>query len=467
MKRFKLLLVHVAFVALCNAQSNISGVVLSFENDQPVSDVQIFSENDQFLGKTGSNGEFSVMLSKNQRISFRHMLYLDYYVEVESASDDVKIFLESREILLSDVYVSAKLPEVVYSDPSFHVADYQFGVDGIFILAYTKSRMLRKALDAGKTILSDCQVILLDDQLNVKSQTVFFKDGVSLYLDSYGQLFLKCLNKVYFIYEEGENLLSVEIDQQEFSETIEPMIYGDADLRIYSNYDKTFPEFSYYAKVGNEEESHVIYTVTDSILLHTFRAQYRNLGPRDKLNAYRTELKTGIDKEIISGYMTGFHNDILFHPPYAPVFKTDSGLLIIDVTNSEMQYFDDQGDFQSSSPFFLHEKPRRTGWKNQIIQDLETNELYLVYEKNGKGEVELLVNGENHSELNMKLFYKYPQTVKIKDGYVYYLYRPFESSQKHYLYKEEIRLSSNSSKQIPSDENNARDSETEVNALRK
>ena len=56
MKRFKLLLVHVAFVALCNAQSNISGVVLSFENDQPVSDVQIFSENDQFLGKTGSNG---------------------------------------------------------------------------------------------------------------------------------------------------------------------------------------------------------------------------------------------------------------------------------------------------------------------------------------------------------------------------------------------------------------------------
>ncbi len=442
MRRFFCTLVLLVAFSLCNAQLiQISGQVTSVLEGTPVSDVQIFSAENQFLGSTKADGKFKIALYKDQTITFTHVLYVSLNYAVTESKSEISILLEPKELLLPDVHVNAKLPEIVYSDENFHVADYQFSTEGIYILTYTKSRMFRKESNAGKTILSHCQVILLDEELKVKSKSMFFNDGVSLHLDSYGQLFLKCLTEVHFIYEENDELLSLEMDQDEFSKTIEPLIYGDDDLKIYSNFDKTFPEFSYYVQVDDATEAQTIYTVTDSVLMHTFRAQYRNLGPRDKLNAYRTELKTGIDKEIISGYMAGFHHHILFHAPYAPIFKRDSGFLIIDATNSIIQYFDDQCLLESSSPFLLNKKPKRSGWQNLIIQDLATEKLYVVYEKNGIGELELLLDGENHSEMKTQLFYKYPQKIKVKDGYVYYLYRPFESSQKHYLYKEKIKSS--------------------------
>jgi hypothetical protein len=36
------------------------------------------------------------------------------------------------------------------------------------------------------------------------------------------------------------------------------------------------------------------------------------------------------------------------------------------------------------------------------------------------------------------LYYKYPEKLKVKNGYAYYIYRPFESLQNKYLYREKL-----------------------------
>ena len=37
-----------------------------------------------------------------------------------------------------------------------------------------------------------------------------------------------------------------------------------------------------------------------------------------------------------------------------------------------------------------------------------------------------------------KLKFRFIENIKIEKGYVYYIYRPFESSQKRFLYKEKL-----------------------------
>ena len=37
-----------------------------------------------------------------------------------------------------------------------------------------------------------------------------------------------------------------------------------------------------------------------------------------------------------------------------------------------------------------------------------------------------------------KLFFPYAEKIKVKDGYAWYVYRPFESLQARFLYKEKL-----------------------------
>ena len=41
--------------------------------------------------------------------------------------------------------------------------------------------------------------------------------------------------------------------------------------------------------------------------------------------------------------------------------------------------------------------------------------------------------------LTYKLKHHSAQKIKIKDGYVYYVYRPFDSTQEKFLYRERIQ----------------------------
>ena len=71
-------------------------------------------------------------------------------------------------------------------------------------------------------------------------------------------------------------------------------------------------------------------TITDARTLELFRSQYKYMQGRDKVIAMDLALETGIDAEIIAGYMTGFPDDLYFHPPYAPLFVINDTLCVFD-----------------------------------------------------------------------------------------------------------------------------------------
>jgi len=252
----------------------------------------------------------------------------------------------------------------VLSDEKSPIQDVQILTEeGLFLSKTDAKGYFELEISQSQTIVFS-HILYKDYSLDLNDISGSLEIYLSLHLDSYGQLFLKCVSNVYFLYEELDGILSTEMNKAEFESSIEPLVIGDEEVKIYSSFDPTFPEFNYYLQNGSDQNVKDIYTITDSVLMHTFRAQYRDLSPRSKLEAYRSELETGIDKEIISGYMAGFHNSIYFKPPYAPIFKLDSGYLVVDIPSSKMVFLNKEGEVLNAIKVSFHEQSKAKGWKN-------------------------------------------------------------------------------------------------------
>jgi hypothetical protein len=72
-------------------------------------------------------------------------------------------------------------------------------------------------------------------------------------------------------------------------------------------------------------------------------------------------------------------------------------------------------------------------YQKQLIQDETTGEVYAFYLRLG---VSWLKNLSKNSAEEFRLTHRYVEKIRIKNHQVFYLYRPFESSQNTFLYSE-------------------------------
>ena len=74
-----------------------------------------------------------------------------------------------------------------------------------------------------------------------------------------------------------------------------------------------------------------------------------------------------------------------------------------------------------------------------IIKDKDEHKLYVLFLKNGYYYLKPVSLNDGSTSVSFKLGYRYVENVKVENGFVYYIYRPYESAQKKYLYREIIR----------------------------
>ncbi|NDB35142.1 MAG: hypothetical protein EB023_07300 [Flavobacteriia bacterium] len=86
----------------------------------------------------------------------------------------------------------------------------------------------------------------------------------------------------------------------------------------------------------------------------------------------------------------------------------------------------------------FHYKKDKTGWKRNILKDQSTGMLYAVFEKDGITSLGQIDLQKGMITTFHKIYHKYVEKIRIHNGYVYYIYRPFESFQKRFLYKERL-----------------------------
>jgi hypothetical protein len=191
------------------------------------------------------------------------------------------------------------------------------------------------------------------------------------------------------------------------------------------------------------EKRDTVYTnirhIEDDLMMEQYRAEYKFADVRTKLWAWDMEAETGIDRQIWVGANI-FTNSIYYDPPIGDFYRVGQHLFVFDFYNDLLlSYEAHSAEPKDSIAINFHLNPRKSGWEQRIIQDPVTKKTYTFF--NDAGYYKLAeVNLETGELINeFKLFYRYAENIQIFNGSVYYIYRPFESLQKKYLYYEELK----------------------------
>ena len=340
----------------------------------------------------------------------------------------IEIPLTFRGQFLTEFEVSSSYqPEIVFSSDSISVADFTIDKNGAMnLLVYDRK------LNKGSSILR------YEKEKVIDSFPVY---GIaeSLASDYRGNTYVVCEDAVFSLLNNNPYKTEV-IDKSYFEDFIVPIVDSFEHKLFFTSYSEWYPAFDYYSVTTNDTIYNKIINIIDAEMMEHYRADYKWVDVRTKLWSWDMERETGIDREIWCGAST-FTNSIYYEPPYAPMFLQDDLLYVMDHYKHNMYKIDAYEDqIIDSIPITYHTNRRRTGWQRNLLQDAITKEVYCLFDEAGYTTIKN-INLENGTLNNpFKLHYRYVEKIQVYNNKVYYIYRPFESSQKKYLYSEELPL---------------------------
>jgi hypothetical protein len=117
---------------------------------------------------------------------------------------------------------------------------------------------------------------------------------------------------------------------------------------------------------------------------------------------------------------------------------TADAIFVFDYYKDHLRTYNSFGNPIDTLPLFHQYNPKKSGWKNNLIQDKSTGDIYALYERSGYSYLGKIDLTNAQIKETVRLTNRYIDKISIKDEFVYYIYRPFESAQKKYLYKERL-----------------------------
>jgi hypothetical protein len=174
-------------------------------------------------------------------------------------------------------------------------------------------------------------------------------------------------------------------------------------------------------------------------MMELYRSEYKWVDIRTKIWAKEKEFETGIDAEVWVG-ATYFTQSIYYKEVYAPMFSRNDTVFVFDHYKNLMFRYDAKGELMDSIAIYYHLRPKESGWKKLLLQDQVTGQIYIVYENAGKTTLQRFDSATGTLGEIILLYFRYADNIIIRDNYIYYVYRPFESLQKKYLYKEKMAV---------------------------
>lgn len=337
----------------------------------------------------------------------------------------VKMYFNKIKELDQVVIKPAGVPDTIFESKRLSVSDFEFLPDNnLVLLTYPKN--LKKGTE-----------LLVYDGFKVLSDLPVNEHGKELVRDFRGNPHLVTENTVYGIYKENMKLSLAEIPKEYFFQYIAPIVDTAHTKYYFSNFDSKYPSFDYYAFDYLDSTYRKIAKITDDLMMELYRSEFKWVDVRTKLWAMDKENETGIDKEIWVG-AAYFTQSIYYKELYAPMFEKMDTIFLFDHYKNYMYTYSFGGYVLDSVPIYYHLQPKENGWKRNLIQDDITGEIYIYFENSGQVTIRRFDTHSGKLGNPIALTFKYPEEVKVHNNSVYYIYRPFESIQKKYLYRERL-----------------------------
>jgi len=419
--------------------TEIKGLVLDTDGDA-IPDVRYYLKSEPInFDRTKNTGQYTIQYNGNSidTVVFEHVGFQPFYLAIDhklikKAKNGVvlmNVVLPNR--IWNQIDVFADRPDTLFGTQEYSVADFEFDRSGdLLLLTYEKK------LDKGSVLR------VLDAEKNITDRYYIPGNAVELRTDFRGNTHLITEEEVYFIYIADHKINVFPENRDYFFRYVSPIIDTIGDRIYFSNYSEVYPAFDYLEFNRSDSSYNTLLKVEDQLMMDMYRAEYKYVDVRTKLWAHSKELETGIDKEIWVGANV-FTNSIYYEPLYAPLFKvgSDSVLVFDHYKNYLFHYSAATSEFTDSVRIFYHKDAKKSGWEQPLIQDTESDVIYGIFQRNGYTYLSEINVESGLIQRNFRLHYKYVESIHVKDGYVYYIYRPYESVQKKYIYREKLKAS--------------------------
>ncbi len=436
MKRLLILLSWI-FTTTAYAQSVVKISCIDRNSLEPIANVNLtLSLQDSIQTcKTNVAGLAQIALFDTKQlfyVSSEHPMYepLSYrYQSVRNTLDTLFIKLVLKPIKsqsMDQVVVKAPgIPDTVFNSTEFHVADFEVTDAGDYILLVYPKRSGHK------------NAILWYDGINIKDSMSIHGIGINLIKDYRDNIHVICQEEVYHVSHKNDSIALFSIPKDYFLDYVLPIVDTTTSKLFFSNFNMYYPAFDYFALDQIDSSYRKIIHIEDPLMMELYRSEYKWVDVRTRLWAKQKEIETGVDAQIWVG-ANYFTQSIYYKVPFAPLFKIQDSIYVLDFQSDQITVYTPKGEVSRITPLLFHYHKDKTGWKRIILKDESTQALYALFEKDGismLGKIDL-TTGKILSK--HRLYHKYVEKIRIHQGNVYYIYRPFESIQKRFLYKERL-----------------------------
>jgi hypothetical protein len=285
-------------------------------------------------------------------------------------------------------------------------------------------------------------------RLNAVSELIWFRNdsivarrnvpetALRLDTDFRNRIYLRC-KYTDFMLTNKALLGLVKVSREELNNYVQPILDTLRNEQLFfTTYKSHYPAFDFF-KVDMIDTLHsLLHHIEDAEMMEHYRAEYEWADVRTKLWAWDMEAETGIDREIWVGANV-FTNSIYYEAPYSELFLVNEEAFVFDFYKDLLYTYDAySGEILDSIAIDFHKNARDTGWERRMYQDPKTKKIYTFYDDAGYTDVYEISLLDGIKQDKFTLFYRYVENIQIYNNEVYYVYRPFESLQKKYLYKE-------------------------------
>lgn len=438
--RYRLLVLAFWFMAALAAHAQTGSlrvVVLDSAEQRVIRDVTVGDANGRPLAITDERGTCTVRTEDaHGALRLSHVAYGTRVVRLDPTMRTVEVRWTRAMVLLDGAEVVEPGPEVVFRHATLDVAEFEVAPDGIWVLAYGRPRLLRTQTDAGRPIYRDVVLYLLNPEFRTKAWVPIAGDVRGLHGSYGGRIFLEA-DAVAFhcAFEHGAIVLHT-LTTRELRDEVLPWTDSIPGWMLGNNATGEFPAFDHLAFDPERREVRTFCTVQDDFTMELFRSEYKYLSGHDKVVAMDLALRTGIDKQLIAGSMTGFSKHPYFHAPYAPLFVVGDTLCVFDHSCGAIRKFDRDLNAVSETPISYH---LRNLWKGTLVQDAATGAVHVIERQGPSTDVRTVDPHTGEVGAHHRLEQRFPEQVSVNDGYAYYVYRPFGGEQTRWLYRELLR----------------------------
>jgi hypothetical protein len=434
-----LIIALIGSITYLKAQNTITiyGKVTDKESQKELPYVAIQVQNSNLGTSTSSNGTFSLKIPNKKHVSllFKILGYTSKIKEIDLSENQDSIYIavsltqSFKHIDTVSVYSSLK-PDTLVGSPKYSIYDFDFYEDKYILL--TAEKTLEKA-----------ELKLADANGKIITHYTVPKEGgeaKEFYRDYMGYTNLICKNYVYRINMYYDRFVLIALSIEDVNTYIKPILDTINGKLIYTDYWKDYPLFNYFSYNEKDSIKKQLHTVEDPELMHAYNFEYYSMMPKEKLAARRLAIELKADKHVVAALMSGFTKSMFYEPLFAPLYIVNDTICVFDHYKDKLYHINKHGEKIDSIPISYNHPKNWKEWKNKMLKDDVEQLIYAVYDKNGHKYIKHISSKNGQEQGKYKLQFHSADKLKIHDGYAYYIYRPYESTQEKFFYRELIKL---------------------------